>query len=51
MCGSGITACHNILALELIGIKNVKLYVGSWSAWSSYDDANINRGVTIENEN
>jgi len=33
MCGSGITACHNILALELIGIKNVKLYVGSWSEW------------------
>lgn len=33
MCGSGITACHNILALELIGIRNVKLYVGSWSEW------------------
>ena len=33
MCGSGITACHNILALELIGIKNVKLYDGSWSEW------------------
>jgi thiosulfate/3-mercaptopyruvate sulfurtransferase len=33
MCGSGITACHNILALEISGIKNVKLYVGSWSEW------------------
>ena len=33
MCGSGITACHNILALEISGIKDVKLYVGSWSEW------------------
>ena len=33
MCGSGITACHNILALEISGIKNVSLYVGSWSEW------------------
>ena len=33
MCGSGITACHNILALEMCGVKNVKLYVGSWSEW------------------
>ena len=33
MCGSGITACHNILALEMIGIKGVRLYVGSWSEW------------------
>ena len=33
MCGSGITACHNILALEIAGIKSAKLYVGSWSEW------------------
>ena len=33
MCGSGITACHNILALEICGIKDVPLYVGSWSEW------------------
>ena len=33
MCGSGITACNNILALEIAGIKNAKLYVGSWSEW------------------
>ena len=38
MCGSGITACHNILALEIIGIRDVKLYVGSWSEWIT--DAN-----------
>ena len=33
MCASGITACHNILALEISGIKGVSLYVGSWSEW------------------
>jgi len=33
MCGSGITACHNILAMEIAGVKNVRLYVGSWSEW------------------
>ncbi|MGE0877707.1 MAG: sulfurtransferase [Acidimicrobiia bacterium] len=34
-CGSGITACHDVLALERAGYPNVKLFVGSWSAWSS----------------
>jgi len=33
MCGSGVTACHNILALKIAGIDGVKLYVGSWSEW------------------
>lgn len=33
-CGSGVTACHTLLALEEAGIKNAKLYVGSWSEWS-----------------
>ena len=33
MCGSGITACHNIIAMEIAGIKGVRLYVGSWSEW------------------
>ena len=33
MCGSGITACHNILALEIAGVCGIKLYVGSWSEW------------------
>lgn len=35
-CGSGVTACHNILALESLGFKNIKLYPGSWSQWSAY---------------
>ena len=33
MCGSGVTACHNIFAAELAGLAPGKLYVGSWSEW------------------
>jgi thiosulfate/3-mercaptopyruvate sulfurtransferase len=33
MCGSGVTACHNLLAMELAGMKRAKLYAGSWSEW------------------
>ena len=33
MCGSGVTACHNLLALELADLKGAKLYAGSWSEW------------------
>ena len=32
-CGSGVTACHNILALKHIGKTDVRLYAGSWSEW------------------
>jgi thiosulfate/3-mercaptopyruvate sulfurtransferase len=34
-CGSGVTACHNLLAFEHAGIAGAKLYAGSWSEWSS----------------
>ena len=33
-CGSGVTACHTLLAMDIAGIEPVKLYVGSWSEWS-----------------
>jgi thiosulfate/3-mercaptopyruvate sulfurtransferase len=33
MCGSGVTACHNILAMEVAGLGASDLYVGSWSEW------------------
>lgn len=34
-CGSGVTACHNLLAMEVAGLKGSSLYPGSWSEWSS----------------
>jgi thiosulfate/3-mercaptopyruvate sulfurtransferase len=33
MCGSGVTACHNLLSLEVAGLPGAKLYAGSWSEW------------------
>lgn len=33
MCGSGVTACHNVFAMELAGLPGGKLYAGSWSEW------------------
>jgi len=36
-CGSGITACHTLLAMDYAGLPIPKLYVGSWSEWSRND--------------
>ncbi|UCE77006.1 MAG: sulfurtransferase [Gammaproteobacteria bacterium] len=33
MCGSGVTACHNLLAMEIAGLSGSRLYAGSWSEW------------------
>ena len=32
-CGSGVSACHNLLAMEIAGLPGAKLYAGSWSEW------------------
>lgn len=37
-CGSGVTACHNALAIEAAGYPRPKVYVGSWSGWSTDPD-------------
>src|SRR5699024_3883598 len=47
-CGSGVTACPNIIALREAGYTNVRLYAGSWSDWISYDDNPIE---VVENKN
>lgn len=44
-CGSGVSAGGNLLALELAGVPNVKLYAGSWSDWISDDSRPIATGA------
>jgi thiosulfate/3-mercaptopyruvate sulfurtransferase len=34
-CGSGVSACHNLLAMEVAGLRGARLYPGSWSEWSA----------------
>lgn len=34
-CGSGVTACHTLFALEIAGLRGARLYAGSWSEWCS----------------
>jgi thiosulfate/3-mercaptopyruvate sulfurtransferase len=43
-CGSGVTACHNILALEHAGLGGARLYAGSWSEWTSEPTHPTERG-------
>lgn len=45
-CGSGVSACANLLALKAAGYKNAKLYPGSFSDWISYDENEIELGET-----
>ena len=40
-CGSGVSACPNIIALKQAGFTNVKLYPGSYSDWISYEENNV----------
>jgi thiosulfate/3-mercaptopyruvate sulfurtransferase len=43
-CGSGITACANLLAMEHAGFTGSKLYVGSWSEWIADPARPVARG-------
>ena len=43
-CGSGVTACHNLLAMEHAGLGGTRLYAGSWSEWSADPTRPIARG-------
>jgi thiosulfate/3-mercaptopyruvate sulfurtransferase len=43
-CGSGVTACHNLLAMEVAGLAGGRLYPGSWSEWSADPARPVARG-------
>lgn len=43
-CGSGVSACPNLLALHLLGYPQAKLYAGSWSDWISYEENPVATG-------
>ena len=45
MCGSGVTACHNLLALEIAGLGGAQLYAGSWSEWIRDPQRPVARGT------
>jgi len=43
-CGSGVTACHNLLAMEHAGLEGSRLYPGSWSEWVADPERPVTRG-------
>ncbi|HTH44049.1 MAG TPA: sulfurtransferase [Oxalicibacterium sp.] len=43
-CGSGVTACHNLLAMEVAGLSGAALYPGSWSEWCADPSRPVARG-------
>lgn len=43
-CGSGVTACHNLLALEHAGLHGARLYPGSWSEWCADERRPVEKG-------
>jgi len=43
-CGSGVTACHNLLAMAHAGLTGSTLYPGSWSEWSADSSLPVARG-------
>lgn len=45
MCGSGVTACHLLLALEHAGVRGARVFAGSWSGWISDPARPVERGA------
>jgi thiosulfate/3-mercaptopyruvate sulfurtransferase len=43
-CGSGVSSIQNLIALELAGLHGARVYAGSWSDWSSHEDAPVATG-------
>jgi len=43
-CGSGVTACHNLLAMDIAGLAGSRLYSGSWSEWCSEPSRPVAKG-------
>jgi len=46
-CGSGVTACHNLLAMEYAGLNGSKLYTGSWSEWIRDKNRGVSTGFAV----
>jgi thiosulfate/3-mercaptopyruvate sulfurtransferase len=44
-CGSGVTACHNLLAMQIAGLAGTRLYPGSWSEWCADPARPVARGA------
>ena len=44
-CGSGVTACHNLLAMTMVGLTGARLYPGSWSEWSRQPERPVATGA------
>jgi thiosulfate/3-mercaptopyruvate sulfurtransferase len=44
LCGSGVSACHNMLAMEIAGLRGSRLYPGSWSEWCADPSRPVARG-------
>jgi thiosulfate/3-mercaptopyruvate sulfurtransferase len=47
-CGSGVSACHDLLAMELAGLTGARLYPGSWSEWTAHADAPVATGEEVQ---
>jgi len=43
-CGSGVTSCHDLLALTLAGVPDLRLYTGSWSQWANDPSREVEEG-------